>query len=87
MSGHHNTPAPPMSAASTTPITPPAPPASTALPARVPMRSDAEIQAEAERQRARFYGSAGGRARTMLTGGSGAQGPISSAVVRLLAGA
>lgn len=50
-----------------------------------PNRSAAEIQEAANAQRQRFYGSQGGRAMTMLTGGQGAAS-TSSAVVRLLGG-
>lgn len=38
----------------------------------VPMRSDTEVQAEAERQKERLYRGSEGRASTMLTGGLGA---------------
>jgi hypothetical protein len=51
----------------------------------VPNRSASEIQEEAARQRSRFYGTQGGRAMTMLTGGSGV-GDTNSAVTRLLGG-
>jgi hypothetical protein len=57
-----------------TPTPTPAPPP--------PSRSDTEIQAAGAAQRARFWGSQGGRAATELTGGTGADS--GSAVVRLL---
>lgn len=85
MSSHHKSPAPAPVVSTLndpTPIPPPAP-APVVVP-DVPGRSADEIQAEADRQRRRFYGTQGGRARTMLTGGSGVTGPISSAVVKLL---
>ena len=49
-----------------------------------PERSDADTAALAERQRAGFF-NRGGRATTMLTGGSGTSG--ASSAVRFLGGA
>lgn len=50
----------------------------------VPSRSDADLEADAAKQRDRFYGSQGGRAATMLTGGNGVTSGSQSAVVKLL---
>lgn len=50
----------------------------------VPNRSDADVQAAAEAQRQKFFGSQGGRAATMFTGGGGVGADqTTSAVVRL----
>lgn len=49
-----------------------------------PERSDAQTQALAEAQRSRFF-RGGGRATTMLTGGSGTEG--GTGAIRFLGGA
>lgn len=49
-----------------------------------PDRSDAEIAAAAKSQRDKFFGAQGGRAATMLTGGSGTETP--SRTTRFLGG-
>lgn len=55
------------------PVTPAPPP---------PDRTQTQVQNAANEQRARYWGSQGGRSSTMLTSGTGADAP--SAAVRLL---
>ena len=62
-------------------IPPPAPPPAPLPPP--PERSDADIAALAEQQRAKFF-KRGGRAATLLTGGSGTEG--GSGAIRFLGG-
>lgn len=51
----------------------------------VPERTSEQTSALAEEQRSRFFRSQGGRAATMLTGGTGTEG--GSAAIRFLGGA